>query len=138
VTALAVGGWLGVSMNGATAWAAAGGVAGSAVALTLLRVGLRWRGLVPPEQRDLVFTQLVVAFVVLGAGGGAVLYALQASPLPAAVVVGIGFGILAVILLGLWRLRLAPRWTAELLAVMSEPRGLLAWARGKASKPPPG
>jgi hypothetical protein len=94
---------------------------------------LRRRSFTRPEERDLVFTPFVLRGFALGAGAAAVRQVLEASPLKGTLVLAVGAGILAVVLLGLWRPRLAPRWTAELLAILSEPRAPLEWAGRRAS-----
>jgi hypothetical protein len=121
-----------VSIDGSTAITGAS-VFGAAV---LRLMGLRWLALPRllsdrKQERDLALAQLTILAAILLAGTALLLYVLKASDLKDAVVFGVVAGVLALVLLGLWRMRLAPRWTAELLAILSEPRGILQFVRDR-------
>ena len=62
---------------------------------------------------------------------------IRASIVEDTVAVGLMAGVLAAFLFLLWRAQLAPQWTADLLATLSEPKGLLTWVQRKQSGEPP-
>jgi hypothetical protein len=113
---------------------------GAAVLLALLRwVALARRELAEPERRDVVFTRAVVTSAVLLGAAAALAYAWeQTSALAVALLVlVVAAGILGAVFLGLRSLRLAPRWTADLVAIIGEPRGLLEWVRRREARDRP-
>jgi hypothetical protein len=140
VAFLAVIGWRGVEIDGSTALAAGLCAVGAAVLLALLRwVALARRELAEPERRDVVFTRAVVTSAVLLGAAAALAYAWeQTSALAVALLVlVVAAGILGAVFLGLRSLRLAPRWTADLVAIIGEPRGLLEWVRRREARDRP-
>jgi hypothetical protein len=140
VAFLAVISWPGVEIDGSTALAAGLCAVGAAALLALLRwVALARRELAEPERRDLVFTRAVVTSAVLLGAAVALAYAWeQTSALAVALLVlVVAAGVLGAVFLGLRNLRLAPRWTADLVAIIGDPRGLLEWVRRREARDRP-
>ena len=109
-------------------------------ALCLVALGAyRWYALrgQERERHELVLAQVVLTASVLVAGLAVLIHVIRASVVEDTVAIGLMAAVLAGFLFLLWRAQLAPRWTADLLAILSEPKGLLTWVQRKQSSEPP-
>ena len=100
----------------------------------------RWlRGRKPADRdrSELYLAQIVLTVSVLLAGATILVHVINAYAVEDRDVITLTAVVLAVLLFLLWRARLAPPWTTELLGILSEPRGALRSIQRKQSGEPP-